>query len=56
LQAAGEWELIGFDDVRPGDVIIHHPNTVHGSGGNTSAGTRRLAASSATSGPTHAGR
>lgn len=32
-------------DVEPGDVIIHHPNMVHGSYGNTSVGQRRLAAS-----------
>lgn len=32
-------------DVEPGDVIVHHPNTVHGSGGNTTKDQRRLAMS-----------
>ena len=32
-------------DCEPGDIIVHHPNMVHGSGGNTTAGQRRLAAS-----------
>ena len=32
-------------NVKPGDVIIHHPNCVHGSGANVSASKRRLAAS-----------
>lgn len=42
----GREEVIRFSDIKPGDVIIHHPNTVHGSGGNVSAsGRRRLAAS-----------
>merc|ERR1712146_82372 len=37
---------IVYFDAKPGDVIIHHPRTVHGSRGNTGAsGRRRLAAS-----------
>lgn len=32
-------------DVEPGDVIVHHPNCVHGSGGNTNKDQRRLAMS-----------
>lgn len=37
-------EILSFD-TEPGDVIIHHPNMVHGSAGNASANRRRLAAS-----------
>lgn len=32
-------------DMQPGDVICHHPLTVHGAGGNKSADQRRLAIS-----------
>jgi hypothetical protein len=39
-----DYDLVYFD-AEPGDVIIHHPRTVHGSRGNVSAGQRRLAAS-----------
>ena len=41
----GIYEIIKFTNVKPGDVIIHHPNCVHGSGANVSASKRRLAAS-----------
>lgn len=41
----GLWEIVSFASVGPGDVVIHHPNCVHGSAGNISAGQRRLAAS-----------
>ena len=41
----GKYEIITFQNVKPGDVIIHHPNCVHGSSANTSASHRRLAAS-----------
>jgi hypothetical protein len=34
------YEIISFD-VRPGDVIVHHVRTVHGSGGNLSTKPRR---------------
>ena len=37
-------EILSWD-CQPGDVIIHHPNTVHGSGGNITVDKRRLAAS-----------
>lgn len=37
------YDVVQFD-AEPGDVIIHHPRTVHGSSGNVSA-SRRLAAS-----------
>ena len=40
-----ETEEILSWDCEPGDVIVHHPNMVHGSGGNVSKGQRRLAAS-----------
>ena len=43
--AQGRYEAIQFTNVQPGDVIIHHPNTVHGSYGNRSKLQRRLAAS-----------
>ena len=39
-----EHEVLQWD-CEPGDVIVHHPNMVHGSEGNTTAGRRRLAAS-----------
>jgi len=42
---SGEYEVLEFDNVQPGDVIIHCPNTVHGSSGNTSSSQRRMAAS-----------
>lgn len=32
-------------DTEPGDIIIHHPNTVHGSAGNVSESRRRLSSS-----------
>jgi hypothetical protein len=41
----GQYEVITFDGVVPGDVIIHHPNCIHGSGANVSGTQRRLAAS-----------
>lgn len=41
----GRFEIIRFRNVLPGDVIIHHPNCVHGSGANVSVSKRRLAAS-----------
>lgn len=34
------WDLVSFE-VEPGDVILHHVLTVHGAGGNPSAGWRR---------------
>ena len=40
-----ETEEILSWDCEPGDVIVHHPNMVHGSGGNVTKGQRRLAAS-----------
>lgn len=39
-----DFDVVYFD-AEPGDVIVHHPNTVHGSAGNVSANNRRLAAS-----------
>jgi hypothetical protein len=36
----GKYDIISFD-VEPGDVIIHHVMTVHGSGGNRSGRWRR---------------
>ena len=39
-EASGDYEVIRFENVGPGDVVIHHPNTVHGSAGNTSATAR----------------
>merc|ERR1719487_1215660 len=38
------YDVIYFD-ARPGDLIVHHKNTLHGSRGNTSADMRRRAAS-----------
>jgi len=37
-----DYDIISFD-VEPGDVIIHHVKTIHGSGGNTSADAMRRA-------------
>lgn len=39
-----DYDIISFD-ARPGDVIIHHVLTVHGSGGNTSLDQNRRAVS-----------
>jgi ectoine hydroxylase-related dioxygenase (phytanoyl-CoA dioxygenase family) len=36
---------VRYYDARPGDMIVHHPATVHGSAGNTSSAGRRLAVS-----------
>merc|ERR1711959_426117 len=36
---------IVFHEAKPGDVVIHHQNTVHGSLGNTSTERHRRAAS-----------
>ena len=41
----GKYTIIQFQNVKPGDVIIHHPNCVHGSGAIISSTHRRLAAS-----------
>lgn len=38
--AMEDYEIVSFD-VEPGDVIIHHVNTVHGAGGNPSDRWRR---------------
>lgn len=35
-----DYDIISFD-VRPGDIIIHHVNTIHGAGGNMSHQWRR---------------
>lgn len=40
----GEYDLIHFD-VEPGDVLVHHYRTLHGTGGNTSRYQVRRAAS-----------
>jgi ectoine hydroxylase-related dioxygenase (phytanoyl-CoA dioxygenase family) len=48
IDANNEFYDIVYFDAMPGDVIIHHPLTVHGSRGNITSGTnatRRLAAS-----------
>jgi len=34
------YDIVSFD-VEPGDVIVHHVNTVHGAGGNLSSRNRR---------------
>ena len=39
-----DYDIVSFD-VQPGDVIIHHVMTVHGSGGNTTADKSRRAIS-----------
>lgn len=39
-----DFDLVYFD-VEPGDVIVHHTRTVHGSGGNSTLGRRRRALS-----------
>lgn len=36
---------IVYHEARPGDVVIHHVNTIHGSAGNTSLERNRRAAS-----------
>ena len=36
---------VRYFDAEPGDVIIHHPATVHGSAGNITESHRRLAVS-----------
>eukprot|EP00747_Dinoflagellata_sp_TGD_P178750 gnl/TRDRNA2_/TRDRNA2_28289_c0_seq1.p1 gnl/TRDRNA2_/TRDRNA2_28289_c0~~gnl/TRDRNA2_/TRDRNA2_28289_c0_seq1.p1 ORF type:complete len:355 (+),score=79.50 gnl/TRDRNA2_/TRDRNA2_28289_c0_seq1:51-1115(+) len=44
LEQTHAHEILSWD-CEPGDVIVHHPNTVHGSVGNVSTNQRRLAAS-----------
>jgi ectoine hydroxylase-related dioxygenase (phytanoyl-CoA dioxygenase family) len=51
---AGDYELITWS-LEPGDVLLHHPRTVHGARGNASEGTRRRALSARYSAKTRAG-
>lgn len=44
LKNQDQYDIVSFP-AEPGDVIIHHPRTVHGSSGNVSTSSRRLAAS-----------